>query len=396
MRLWKAAIKVSGVSGSVIPVRWLIKEQSFMLNIREVSINDVDQLYQIEQQVFATDRLSIRRFKHWVKAKNRIFLVAEWSGQIAGYGLVLLHQGTRLARLYSIALAPNFQGQGIAKQLIETLEMEAAAKKRLFMRLEVAQNNTPAIQLYKKLGYVVFGTWHDYYDDHQDALRMQKRIRFLAKNHLQKDTPWYQQTTEFTCGPAALIMAMASLNPKTHMSQELELDLWREATTIFMTSGHGGCHPVGLALAAQHRGFSVEVYINSEKPLFLDSVRNQRKKEIMEVVDLQFKTKAKEAGIPIHYASCSPDNINQWLQEGAAILMLISTYRMDGKKAPHWVTVSGIDEECVYVHDPDPSEEEHTATDCQYLPISISDFEKMASFGVEKLRTCVIVRYEGG
>lgn len=363
-----------------------------MLNIREVSIDDVDQLYQIEQQVFATDRLSIRRFKHWVKAKNRIFLVAEFNHDIAGYGLVLLHQGTRLARLYSIALVPAFQGKGIAKQIIDALETEAAAKKRLYMRLEVAQNNASAIQLYKKQGYVVFGTWHDYYDDHQDALRMQKRIRFLAKNQIQKDTPWYQQTTEFTCGPAALIMAMASLDPKTPMSMELELDLWREATTIFMTSGHGGCHPVGLALAAHHRDFSVEVYISSEKPLFLEGVRNQRKKEVMEVVDAQFKDKAEEAGIPIHYISCTPENINQWLTEGAAILMLISTYRMDGKKAPHWVTVSGIDEECVYVHDPDPSEEEQTAVDCQYLPISISDFEKMASFGVEKLRTCVVVR----
>ena len=34
-----------------------------------------------------------------------------------------------------------------------------------------------------------------------------------------------------------------------------EMQLWREATTIFMAAGHGGCSGQGLALAATRRGF---------------------------------------------------------------------------------------------------------------------------------------------
>ena len=41
-----------------------------------------------------------------------------------------------------------------------------------------------------------------------------------------------------------------------------------------MTSGHGGCHPLGLALAARQRGFSAETWINLQQPLFVDGVRN--------------------------------------------------------------------------------------------------------------------------
>jgi hypothetical protein len=51
------------------------------------------------------------------------------------------------------------------------------------------------------------------------------------------------------------MMAMKALDPAMELNRTLELRLWREATTIFMTSGHGGCGPYGLALSAYRRGF---------------------------------------------------------------------------------------------------------------------------------------------
>ena len=132
-------------------------------------------------------------------------LVAESANQLLGYGLVWCHKGTRLARLYSLAVTPQAQGKGIAQQLLNSLERATAERGRVFMRLEVAVNNLAAIALYKKLGYRVFGQISDYYDDHSDALRMQKNIRNTNELEFTRDTPWYQQTTEFTCGPAAFI-----------------------------------------------------------------------------------------------------------------------------------------------------------------------------------------------
>src|SRR5690554_5390758 len=120
------------------------------------------------------------------------------------------------------------------------------------------------------MGYTIFGSYEDYYEDHQDALRMQKRIRYIPQNLLARQTPWFQQTTEFTCGPAALMMAMASLDGRHAPNQGDELQIWREATTIFMTSGHGGTHPVGLALAARKRGFEATAFVNQSEPLFVE------------------------------------------------------------------------------------------------------------------------------
>ena len=263
------------------------------------------------------------------------------------------------------------------------------------MRLEVAVNNKAAIALYESLGYRVFGQYSDYYDDHSDALRMQKNIRGAQTQLLLTPTPWYQQTTEFTCGPAALLMAMARVNPTQQQSQQLELDLWREATTIFMTSGHGGCHPMGLALAADKRGYNVSVMVNTHNALFIDGVRSESKKAILHTVHNQFTDQIAEQNINVTYQDVELDNIELWLNQGKAILLLISTYRFDGKKSPHWVCVTHLDEHCLYVHDPFCETQKQLAIDCQHVPVSRVDFSKMAAFGASRLKTALAISFKG-
>lgn len=360
---------------------------------RRATLDDVDQLLEIENACFTTDRLSKRSFRRWIQAVHAIFLVAEREQKLIAYGLVWCHKGPRLARMYSLAVLDEERGQGIGKHLMLLLEEAAAERGHLFMRLEVAKQNQAAIDLYQSVGYRIFGEYSDYYYDHSDALRMQKVIQQIKTEKLRRLTPWYQQTTEFTCGPAALMMAMASLDKNCTMSQVLELDLWREATTIFMTSGLGGCHPFGLALAAQRRGYQSVVYVNSEKPLFIEGVRTAHKKAIMEVVHQHFLQQARAGGVEIIYQDISQQQIIDWLDQGCAVVMLVSSYHLDGKKAPHWVTVTSADEHCFYFHEPDPDEAwQQLAIDCQYLPIAKEDFDRMSTFGSGRLRTAFAIK----
>ena len=361
------------------------------VTIRSAREQDVPALVDLENASFASDRLSPRRIKYWVGADNRVFLVAERDGVLLGYCLILLHNGTRLARLYSIAIAAQARGLGIGRKLLAAGEEKASERGRLFMRLEVAQNNQAAIKLYESMGYSTFGSYPDYYEDHQDALRMQKRIRYIPQNLLSRRTPWYQQTTDFTCGPASLMMGMASIDPSYQPTQVEELDIWREATTIFMTSGHGGSHPLGLALAARKRGFEATVFINHDLPAFIEGVRNPNKKAIVEVVDKEFRKRARKAGVKVRLEDITQKQIEKHFNAGGALIMLISTYRMDGKKAPHWVVITGMDDLCLYLHDPDPSQATQIEIDCQHIPIARSDFSRMSAFGRHKLRTAVLI-----
>jgi len=363
------------------------------ISTRDARLSDLDALVGLENACFDTDRLSRRSFKHWISTEHRALLVAEVAGVIAGYILIIYHPGTRLARIYSLAVSQQSRGLGVAKGLMTAGEQAAREDGRLYLRLEVSVDNTPAIKLYEALGFQKFGIYRDYYEDHRDALRYQKRIRRYPDTLQHRSVYWLRQTTPFTCGPASLMMAMHGLNRAYQPSQEEEINLWREATTIFMTSGHGGCHPIGLALAAKRRQFSVEVWINHTSTLFIDGVRNEEKKHIVELVDGSFKRQANEQGIAVHYANISQDDLIAAFKAGAIPLVLISTFRMDRKKAPHWVVMSGFDDDCLYMHDPDPEEGRQSELDCQFIPIAREDFDRMSCFGKNRLRTAVILRF---
>jgi ribosomal protein S18 acetylase RimI-like enzyme len=359
--------------------------------IRPAELTDLEPLVALENASFSTDKLSRRSFKHWITTSHRALLIAEKAGLLVGYILILYHPGTRLARIYSLAVAASERGTGLGALLMASGESAAKAAGRFYLRLEVSVDNTSAIKLYEKQGFQRFGIYRDYYEDHKDALRFQKLIRRYHDTSQYRSVHWLRQTTPFTCGPASLMMAMHGLNKSYLPSKEEEINLWRQATTIFMTSGHGGCHPIGLALAAKQRNFAVEVWLNQTGTLFIDGVRNEEKKQVVELVDNSFKRQAQEQNIPVHYGNVSQNELINAFKAGAIPLILISTYRMDRKKAPHWVVMSGFDEDCLYMHDPDPEENRQSELDCQYLPIAFEDFDRMCCFGKSRLRTAVIV-----
>lgn len=359
--------------------------------IRPAQLADLDGLVRLENACFVTDRLSRRSFRHWITTDHRALLVAEAANTIVGYILIIYHPGTRLARIYSIAVATTQRGTGVAKKLMLAGEQAARDDGRLYLRLEVSVENTPAIKLYETLGYQKFGIYRDYYQDHKDALRYQKRIRRYRDTLQHRSVHWLRQTTPFTCGPAALMMAMHGLDQSYLPSREEEINLWREATTIYMTSGHGGCHPIGLALAAKRRQFAVEVWINQTGTLFIDGVRSEEKKQLVELVDNCFKREAEEQGIPVHYANITQSELINVFKAGAIPLILISTFLMDRKKAPHWVIMSGFDDDCLYMHDSDPDYGRQSEIDCQFIPVAREDFDRMSCFGKNRLRTAVII-----
>ncbi len=358
---------------------------------RQASKADIGRLVAIENRCFTEDRLTQRNFLWMLEKAHADIIVAELDGVMAGYGLVLYRRGTSLARLYSLAVLPEFRGGGLARALLGELEQCARGHDCVYLRLEVRPDNEPAIALYRRLGYRQFDRKLDYYEDHSEALCFEKRIIYPQPvNRLQ--VPYYRQTTEFTCGPASLLMAMSALRPELEQSQEMELQLWRESTTIFMTSGHGGCGPHGLALAAYRRGFRVEMYLSKQDVLFIDSVRSPEKRQIISLVQEDFMRQLRTTSVAIHYRRVTLDELTQHLDAGRIPLILISTYRINRNKAPHWVVITAHDSHFIYIHDPEVEQEQHASmTDNIYVPVPKSDFPSMARFGRSQLQTALVL-----
>lgn len=367
--------------------------------LRRAVPGDTEELIRLEHLCFQTDRLSRRSFQRWLRHEDCVFLVSDAGEGLAGYILVIRRRGTRLARIYSLAVDPALRGRGTARSLVEEAERCARSRGAIYMRLEVAESNRAAIALYRKLGYESFGCYQDYYDDHANAVRMEKCIHTFQSSATERLIPWLPQSTDFTCGPASLMMAMAGLDDAYKPSVAEEIQIWREATTIFMTSGPGGSHPLGLALAAVRRSFRAEVWLNQRGPLFLDGVRAHNKKQVMTLAHEGFIEEASRLGVGISYGEVSQQYLADRFAAGDNVLVLISTYRLDRKKAPHWVVLSGFDDDCLYVNDPDlessrqgsPVSGAGLALDCQHLPIPRDSFDAMSRYGVSRLRTAVVL-----
>jgi ribosomal protein S18 acetylase RimI-like enzyme len=150
--------------------------RSLPARLRGGRASDLDVLLAIEQAVFTTDVMSRRSFRHFLTAPGATVVVAETDGKIAGYVLVLYPPRSKLARLYSIAVAPHNAGGGIGTLLLEAAESAARRRGRHTMRLEVHEHNGRAISRYKKSGYRLFGKHPAYYDDRGDALRFEKPL----------------------------------------------------------------------------------------------------------------------------------------------------------------------------------------------------------------------------
>lgn len=360
--------------------------------IRLATLDDLDTLVELENRCFELDRLSRRNFRYMLTKARAATLVEDRQGVLCGYVLVLFHAGTSLARMYSIAVDSNCRGEGVATALIKGAEAAALERDCVYMRLEVRPDNAGAIALYQKHGYRQFDVVDDYYEDHVEAYRFEK----LMVPHLRPDmvrVPYYEQTLEFTCGPAAVMMAMKALTDSVEMSRQTEIRIWRESTTVFMTSGHGGCGAHGLALSAYHRGFDVELYIKDEMPMFVDSVRSAEKKDVIRLVQDGFIQEVAALPIGEHYTKLGVEELKAQFNSGGIPIVMISSYLIYKEKSPHWVVVTGFDDRFIYVHDPFVDYElGKTRMDCINLPILQSDFDKMARYGKSAQRAALIIR----
>ncbi|OEY67275.1 GNAT family N-acetyltransferase/peptidase C39 family protein [Marinobacter sp. X15-166B] len=360
---------------------------------RLANVQDLPGLIALEARCFHEDRISRRSFRRFLDMPRDRLIVAEHLGELAGYCLVLMNAATRLARIYSIAVAPHIRGMGVGELLVREAEQQAVDAGRIIMRLEVRDDNPAAIHLYRRLGYRQFGTYRDYYQDRGTALRFERRILFYEPQQAFPPVPYYPQTTDFSCGPAALMMAMAALDQHQPLTTLEELKIWREATTIFMLAGHGGCGPHGLALSAWHRGFEVRAYISKEGALFRDTVRSEDKKRVLKLVHEGFLQDIRSTDIALHHNPLSLDDMEQALKAGRIPVILISTWQLNRSRVPHWVTVCALDEQFVYLHDPEIDlEEGDTIADKQHLPIDRKVFNRMSRYGRQQpLQAAVVV-----
>ncbi len=364
---------------------------SHKIRIRLASERDLSALTSLEELAFDSDRFTRDQIDYLLTRSRATTFILERGPALAGSACVLWRKSHQGARLYNIAIDPSFQGRGYGDRLLQECELEAARRGCHIITLEVFQENKRALRFYEKNGYIVTRNLPDYYGPGSSGFKMSKELHLAVPSKLRLDVPYRAQMLDFTCGPACMMMALKYFIPQIELTRALEMTLWKEATLIFMASGYGGTDGYGLSFSAVRRGLSCRLIISMETTPMLKSVRSQQKREIMRVLHNDMKRNARRAGVSSATYEYGIDEIISAIHRGLVPIVMISTYRLTGDRVPHWVIVTGFDEENVYIHDPDLASYRRNKSRARHLRIEKSEFLRMSRYGKEVYRCLILV-----
>lgn len=142
-----------------------------MLKIRQATIADVPLILEFirdlaeyekaPEQAVASDE-DLRRDGFSPSPKFRV-LIAEWSGEPAGFAFFFYHYSTWRGKptlfLEDLFVRPRFRKLGIGKALLVRLAKIALQENCGRFEWQVLDWNTPSIDFYKSLGAVVLKEW---------------------------------------------------------------------------------------------------------------------------------------------------------------------------------------------------------------------------------------------
>ena len=181
------------------------------------------------------------------------------------------------------------------------------------------------------------------------------------------------------------MMAMRALDKTQPFDRAHELQLWREANTVFMGKGHPGSSPYGLALAAWRRGFKPALWLSHRGPFLLKYQNQADRRKVSAVMQREDAKLVKAAKIPTDIRKWTLADLEVAVGDGAVPLVLVSTNLFHGDNGPHWVAISGLDSRHVYVNDPwITRKKRQTARSQTARAASHSDFLKMAAYDGER------------
>jgi len=145
---------------------------------------DLDRVMHINQ-VCLPENYSTHFFMDLFERYPETFIVAEAYGEIVGYIMCRIETGlpdfglfgiTKRGHVISIAVLPEYQRKGIGKALMEEAMMAMKLLKVKECYLEVRVTNTPAVEMYRNLGFETSRSIRGYYADGEDAYVMIRKL----------------------------------------------------------------------------------------------------------------------------------------------------------------------------------------------------------------------------
>jgi hypothetical protein len=171
------------------------------------------------------------------------------------------------------------------------------------------------------------------------------------------NVPYYEQSSDFTCGPACVLMVMKHFEPRLEIDRDLEFEVWRQCNMI----GIRGADPYGLSVPLIDAGYEVRLLTQHRKIIEAAHWRRRLARRFStEEVDLslfgmkQNQLRALRRHLKVTFKRPLVNDIIRGLREGFVPICLVHMGVVHSLNIPHWVVVTDADEELVSFNDPYP------------------------------------------
>ncbi|MCD6215847.1 MAG: GNAT family N-acetyltransferase [Candidatus Aenigmarchaeota archaeon] len=145
--------------------------------IRKIKKSDAKQVAKLLQKEFGPGYKTIRFKERWVVQKIKYpgdrFLVAIDSNQLIGNIRACLIDYD-LAELRNIVVAEEWRKKGIGTKLVKEMLKKLKKEKVRKVIIKVIATNKIAINMFKKLGFVKEGHFHNHFRNGEDVIQMCK------------------------------------------------------------------------------------------------------------------------------------------------------------------------------------------------------------------------------
>lgn len=162
------------------PKRWL---EYKVLKLEALKNEPTAFISSYEDKLKEQDTYWQQKAKQLFEGKTSIGFFAEVQNTLIGSMALNLNRESKAQHRATVVAAyvnPVYQGQGIATMLMEAIILEASKRPELIkLDLDVNTQNKKAINLYKKFGFQIVGTYHKdlkVEDKYYDLYEMEKLL----------------------------------------------------------------------------------------------------------------------------------------------------------------------------------------------------------------------------
>ncbi len=170
--------------------------------------------------------------------------------------------------------------------------------------------------------------------------------------------PYYAQSSEFTCGPACVLMVFKLFDPSIKLNRSLEFEVWRQCNMI----GVRGADPFGMSVPLLDAGYEVHLMTQSRRMIDPDLWRGRLREHRFTPEDAKLavfgiaenRKRALGRGLTVEHKPLTVERVVKYFSAGFIPMALVHMGVVHQLDIPHWVVVTDAGEDYVVFNDPYP------------------------------------------